>query len=107
MLNSARSRDVKAYLDTPRERCRRRCGRWSPSVAKRFCEISRDSNAAIKGVAVSDPQINGGSASVRVEYVYQDRNEVQMTYLEKTPGGWKVVHTSSPTARRYASRFPA
>lgn len=30
---------------------------------------------------------------MRVEYVYQDRNEVQMMYLEKRPSGWKISRT--------------
>jgi hypothetical protein len=50
-----------------------------------------DSNTAFKGVAVSDPRITGQTAAVRVEYVYQDRNEVQALYLERCATGWKIV----------------
>jgi hypothetical protein len=28
---------------------------------------------------------------VRVEYVYQDRNEAQTMYLEKASSGWKIT----------------
>jgi hypothetical protein len=56
----------------------------------------KDSHAAIKGVAVSDPQkITDREAKVRVEYIYQDRNEVQMVYLEKGSGGWKISRVDS------------
>jgi hypothetical protein len=41
-----------------------------------------------------DPQtITDTEAKVRVEYVYQDRNEVQMMYLEKGSRGWKISRT--------------
>ena len=47
---------------------------------------------AIKGVALADPQPLGDrQASVRVEYVYQDRNEAQTMYLEKDAAGWKIT----------------
>ena len=28
---------------------------------------------------------------MRVEYVYQDRNEAQMMFLEKAQGGWRIA----------------
>ena len=34
---------------------------------------------------------SNGVAKVRVEYVYQDRNEAQMMFLEKTQGGWRIA----------------
>ena len=47
-------------------------------------------------MAVSDPQkITDQQAKVRVEYIYQDRNEVQMVYLEKGPDGWKISRVDS------------
>jgi hypothetical protein len=56
-----------------------------------FAKYLRDSNAGLKGVAVSDPQeITDSEVKVRVEYVYQDRNEAQTMYLERTPKGWKI-----------------
>ena len=32
---------------------------------------------------------------VRVEYVFQDRNEVQFLFIEKTPAGWKMSRVDS------------
>jgi hypothetical protein len=61
-----------------------------------FAKYLRDSNAAIMGVAVSDPQnITDLEAKVRVEYIYQDRNEAQTMYLEKGPAGWKISRADS------------
>jgi hypothetical protein len=57
-----------------------------------FAKYLRDSNAAIKGVAVSDPQAAGDNeVSVRVEYVYQERNEAQTVHLERVSGAWKIA----------------
>ena len=48
-------------------------------------------NRPIKGVVVFDPDaVTESEARVRVEYVYQDRNEAQSFHLEKLPGGWKI-----------------
>ena len=57
-----------------------------------FSRYLKESNSAIKGVALADPQPLGDrQASVRVEYVYQDRNEAQTMYLEKDAAGWKIT----------------
>ena len=49
-------------------------------------------DAAIKGVAVSAPRpLNDSEVSVRIEYVYQDRNEAQTMHLENVAGEWKIV----------------
>jgi hypothetical protein len=62
------------------------------STEKRFAEYLQDSNLTIKGVAVSEPQqVSETVVNVRVEYVYQDRNEAQYLRLEKTNGGWKIA----------------
>ena len=54
------------------------------------------SNAEIKGVALGEPQwISDGEASVRVEYIYQDRNEVQTVDLERVSGQWKIARVDS------------
>ena len=85
MVNAARAGDVKAYLA---------CYTGPMEAALRqtlTAQYLRDSHAAMKGTAVSDPQaISDHEASVRVEYVYQDRNEVQTVTLEKGPTGWKI-----------------
>ena len=44
-----------------------------------------------KGIAISEPQpVTDREVKVRVEYVYQDRNEAQTMYLEKDAGSWKI-----------------
>ena len=97
MLDAARSGDVKSYLASytgTMEAALRRT--LAESTNAGFAKYLQDSNAAIKGVAISDPQaVSDTEVKLRVEYVYQDRNEVQMMYLEKAPGGWKIARADS------------
>jgi hypothetical protein len=52
----------------------------------------KDMNSPIKGVALNDPApISEREVKVRVEYVFQDRNEVQIFYLEKAGADWKIT----------------
>jgi hypothetical protein len=92
MQNAARVGDVKAYLACY-------TGQMEASLRQElmgttetaFAKYLKDSNATIRGIAVSDPQMMTDlEAKVRVEYVYQDRNEAQTMYLEKGPKGWQI-----------------
>lgn len=96
MLNAARTGNVKAYLAShtgPMEATLRQL-RLETTEAD-FAKYLQDSNAAVKGVAVSDPRITGMTATVRVEYVYQDRNQTQMMQLQKVAAGWKIYRADS------------
>ena len=90
MLDAARAGDVKQYLASytgPIEAALRQ------TVSQ---EYLRNSTAAIKGIAVSDPEtMSDTEVKLRVEYIYQDRNEAQMMYLEKVPTGWKIARADS------------
>jgi hypothetical protein len=93
MLDAARIGDVKAYLASY-------TGQMDAALKQSLAETTepgfakylRDSNAAVKGIAISEPQtLTDREVRVRVEYVYQDRNEAQTMYLEKGPAGWKIA----------------
>jgi len=93
MLDAARAGDVKTYLATYSGQM---TAALQQSVAEttesKFAQYLKDSNAAIKGVAVSEPQpLTDTQVKVRVEYVYQDRNEAQTMFLEKQGGVWKIT----------------
>jgi hypothetical protein len=97
MLDAARAADVKAYLSNY-------SGQMSTALQQsisetneaKFAQYLKDSNAAIKGVAISEPQqLTDTQVKVRVEYVYQDRNEAQLMYLEKQSGAWKITQVDS------------
>lgn len=93
MLDAARQGDVQAYLAcysgamrTALEASVRESG------ADEFAKYLRGSNAAIKGVAIAQPeQLSPDESRARVEYVYQDRNEIQNVYLERSAGSWKIA----------------
>ncbi|MGH8337308.1 MAG: hypothetical protein ACRETL_10930, partial [Gammaproteobacteria bacterium] len=62
----------------------------------RFAQYLKDSNASIKGIAITEPQtLTDAEVKVRVEFVYQERNEVQCMYLDKTAGNWKIARVDS------------
>ena len=93
MLDAARAGDVKAYLASY-------TGQMAASLQESLAETTpaafakylQDSNAAIKGIAISEPQpLTDREVKIRVEYVYQDRNEAQFMYLERAPGGWRIA----------------
>jgi hypothetical protein len=56
----------------------------------------KDMNSPIKGVALNDPApISEREVKVRVEYVFQDRNEAQIFYLEKAGADWKITRVEN------------
>jgi hypothetical protein len=104
MLDAARRGDVQKYMASY-------AGEMSQSLARAqaesgdFAKYLRDSNAELKGIAVMEPQPQQeGQVKVRVEYVYQDRNEAQFFYLQKTARGWKISRVE--TAERVKTIIP-
>jgi hypothetical protein len=105
MLDASRSGNVSAYLASytgPMLASLRESVRETTEAA--FSGYLRNSNSAIKGVAVSDPQINDREATAQVEYVYQDRNEVQIVHLDKVGGEWKIARVDG--AERVKTLIP-
>jgi hypothetical protein len=92
MLNAARAGDIRTYLDSYTGQMQASLRQaLAATTEAAFAQYLKDSNAAVKGIAVSDPQtVTDAEAKVRVEYIYQDRNEVQTMHLEKGPAGWKI-----------------
>lgn len=97
MLDAARTGDVKAYLANYSGQMSTALQQSiSETTEPKFAQYLKDSNAAIKGVAISEPQqLTDTQVKVRVEYVYQDRNEAQQMYLEKQAGIWKITQVDS------------
>ena len=93
MLGASRAGDVQAFLAAYAGAMRASLEQSVRETGKDpFSRYLKESNSAIKGVALADPQPLGDrEASVRVEYVYQDRNEAQTMYLEKDAAGWKIT----------------
>ena len=97
MLEAARSGNVRAYVShyaDPMARDLRQTIREKTETGFHDYLISFDS--AIKGVAVMDPgPANGDEIAVRVEYIYQDRNEAQLMHLVKQAGEWKIARVET------------
>jgi len=93
MLDAARQGDVRKYLRAytgQMEASLRQA--IAESTEEGFAKYLRESNAAIKGIAITEPQpLTEREVRVRVEYVYQDRNEVQHMHLEKVAGDWRIA----------------
>jgi len=106
MLDAARAGNVAAYLacySGALQASLQQSARESTEAG--FARYLRDSNAAIKGVAVNDPQpVAENEVGVRVEYVYQERNEAQTMHLEKVNGAWKITRVDG--AERVKTLIP-
>ena len=106
MMDAARAGDTSKYLSYY-------TGQMEASIKQTVAESSQqalakylqDSNASIKGVAIAEPQqLTEREVKVRVEYVYQERNEVQYMYLEKIACQWKIARVDS--AERVKTLIP-
>lgn len=92
-LDAARDGDIKKYLAgytgqmlTSLQRA------LTESTPEAFAKYLKDANASVKGIAITEPQqLTDREVKVRVEFVYQDRNEVQFMYLEKSGRQWKIA----------------
>ena len=93
MLDASRAGDVKAYLATYGGQMRAALEQSVRETGEEpFSRFLKESNAAVKGIAVTEPQpLSEREVKVRVEYVYQDRNEAQTVGLEKTGADWKIT----------------
>lgn len=97
MLDAARDAKVSDYLASY-------TGQMEQALRKAiaeqgeagFAKYLRETNAPIKGIALQEPQsLTEREVKVRVEYVFQDRNEVQFMYLEKAGNSWKIARVDS------------
>ena len=90
MLDAARNGDVKKYMASYTGQMAQSLER-AQAESQDFAAYLRDSNAALKGIAVMAPQAQSErEVKVRVEYIYQDRDESQFFYLEKTGREWRI-----------------
>jgi len=95
-MNAARSGDVSRYLTGytgPMRVALQRSLDDSGNAA--FARYLRSLDAGVKGLAVWVESSGEREAKARVEYVYQERNDVQVVYLEKEKGVWRIARTDS------------
>jgi hypothetical protein len=97
MLDAARDGNITAYMASFTGQMETSL---KQSIAEQgesaFARYLKDSNAPIKGIAITEPQVlTDREVKVRVEYVFQDRNEIQFYYLEKQGKDWKIARLDS------------
>lgn len=92
MLDAARTGDVRAYLNSTTGALRRSLEQAvAESGPTGFARYLRESNAPIKGVAITEPEaLSDREVRMRIEYVYADRNEVQYVLAEKQGSVWRI-----------------
>jgi len=97
MLDAARAGNVGEYLDQYSGQLKASMKQViAEKTEPEFARYLRNSDAEIKGVAVSDPKpLSDREVSVRIEYVYQDRNEAQTIILEKSGNRWNITRVES------------
>ena len=105
-LDAAREGKVNEYLNA-------HTGQMEQSLRKAvaesteagFSQYLKESNAPIKGIALQEPlALTDREVKVKVEYVFQDRNEVQWMYLEKSGNSWRIARVD--TAERIQTLVP-
>jgi hypothetical protein len=106
MLDAAREGDVDAYIGHYQGQLRASLERAiEEQGAGGFAEYLRQSNAPIKGIAVTAPErLSPNSVKARVEYVFADRNEVQFMFLENAGGEWVITRVDA--AQRIKTLVP-
>ena len=94
-LNAARSGDVRGFLAGHTGPMRAALQRsLDDTGAARFARYLQGMEAGVKGLALSVEISGEREAKARLEYVYQERNEVQEVYLEKEQGTWRIARTA-------------
>lgn len=92
MVEASRAGDPARYVDCY-------TGEMAPRLRKDFEEMGFarshdyliDAHRRLKGVAVQSPRMSSPlEALIPVEYVYEDRNEVQQVHVKKVGGLWRI-----------------
>ena len=106
LLDAARSGDWRAYLDLCTGAMRVTLDQTvSEKGGIGFRDYLKSRSAELKGLAVFDPKpVSDTEVQIRVEYVYEDRNETQLLTLEKAGAGWKIARMEN--AERVKSLVP-
>jgi hypothetical protein len=105
-MNAARAGDVSRYLAGYTGPMRVALQRsLDDSGRAAFAGYLESLDAGVKGLAVSVEVGGGREGKARVERVYQERNEVQVVYLEKERGAWRIARTDGDQAVKAPIRY--
>lgn len=68
-----------------------------------FADILRRRSAPVRGLAISDQtQVDGETMRLRVEWIFEDRSEIQTFTLCKVQGAWKIADMTDAQYNRPA-----
>jgi hypothetical protein len=97
MLDAARSGNTARYIDSFSGSLQQQIQQTIRESGKaQFSTYLTNQSARFQSVAVSiSDQRSDREAQMRVEYVYTNRNEVQLFHLAKQAEGWKITGISS------------
>lgn len=97
MLDAAGRGDTEAYIACYSGSMRRRLEQSRDEMTDGgFARYLVENNKQIKGIAIADPEtLSENEVQVRVEFVYQDRNEAQQFFLERSAGEWSIARVSA------------
>ena len=92
-LDAIRDGDLPRYLDAHTGSMHVSLLRASAEVGDaQLLESLQKRNAPLKGIAILEPEpLSDREVKARVEYVFADRNELQIYYLEKAGDRWKIA----------------
>ena len=97
MLDAVREGNLPKYLEA-------HTGAMEASLRRAAAEIGearllaslQEKNAPVKGIAIQEPErLSDRESKARVEYIFENRNEVQIVYLEKTGERWKIARVEN------------
>jgi hypothetical protein len=106
MVDASRIGDLSSYLECY-------TGEMEPRLRRNFQEMGsarsheylREAHRQLQGVAVGSPQMGSPfEGRIPVEYVYEDRNEVQQVYVKLVDGAWKIERVEG--AERIKTAIP-
>ncbi len=107
MMDAARDGDVGTYLACftgPMESSLRQIVKEKGDAS--LADYIRRFNGSVKGVAIQEPQtVAEGEVRLRVEYVYSDRNEAQMYFLQQSPAGWRIARQENTEGVRVLTPY--
>jgi len=92
MMDAARDGDVTGYVACYTGQTESALRQIVREKGERsLADYIRAFNSAVKGIAIQEPQfVSEREARLHVEYIYSDRNEVQIYHLQKFNRDWKI-----------------
>ena len=97
MFEAARRGDLRAYRECFRGPARTAVEQAIAETGEAaFIRYLKERHQPVKGVAVTAPEkLSETEATARVEFVFEERNELQQLRLERIEGAWRITHLAA------------